>query len=67
MRVQAPRAIRENGLLVPRSLVAFAAVTETAYSNMPEPLADSFHTLQRGDAFASKVNWELRTRGMEAE
>ena len=54
-------------LLVPRSPVVFPTVAETAYSNMLEPLADSLHTLQRGDAFASKVSRELRAGGMEAE
>jgi len=54
-------------LLVPRSPVVFSTVAETAYSNMPEPLADSLHTFQRGDAFASKVSRELRAGGMEAE
>lgn len=64
------RAVGDTGepeLLVPRSLVAFAAATETAYSDMPEPLADLLRTLQRGDAHASKVISELLAGGMEAE
>jgi hypothetical protein len=57
----------EPELLVPRSLAAFAATTETAYSDMPEPLADLLLTLKHGDAYASKVISDLTTGGMEAE
>ena len=54
-------------LLVPRSLAAFAVTTETAYSDIPEPMADFLRTAQCGDACAQGIRDELLSKGMEAE
>jgi Integrase zinc binding domain len=50
---------------VPRSLAEFAAATETAYSDMPEPMVDLLRTTQCGDGRLRRS--KLLSQGMEAE
>lgn len=42
-------------LLVPRSIAAAAAQIETAYSEMPEPMADLLQCIQKADPFSCEV------------
>jgi transposase InsO family protein len=50
-------------LLVPRLLVAAAAATETAYTDMPMSMTEMLRVAQQGDAFAQEQRRKLGSDG----